>query len=279
MPTMLEKYKQINKKKTQALEQTDVDSAIKAYVETMKELQTQLNKLKISNDDQGEKRKQLLETISNFILNSISVKDYTFYSNRLGFHGGSLGGGSTPENVLNNIQKMYELGGINSNDKDLLLFAILNCGPAMIGAGLKEDLATYLLGGAALIMFDDGFTAANSFLEMINKNFDFSMAPLHLYRLNGKFVPASYIYSSIYNNLIKVYADLTQNISIENVQSEGNKVVITNSVTENSIPYDAALQKRWDAVSEAALSDVTITFTFMAGLLDIFENIPNAFNI
>ena len=109
---------------------------------------------------------------------------------------------------------MYELGGINSNDKDLLLFAILNCGPAMIGAGLKEDLATYLLGGAALIMFDDGFTAANSFLEMINKNFDFSMAPLHLYRLNGKFVPASYIYSSIYNHLIKVYADLTQNISI-----------------------------------------------------------------
>lgn len=282
MPTMLEKYKQINKERGNALEQTDVVSAEEAYKQTMKDIYQTLQKIKIANDSQGKKRQQLIDTISNFILNSISVKDYTFYANQLGFHGGSLGGGSSPENVLDNIQKMYELGGISPKDRDLLLFAILNCSPATIGYNLKEDLATYLLGGAAMIMFDDGFTAANKFLEDIKKEFGFNMAPLHLYRLNGKFIPASYIYSSIYNNLLNVYQDLTQETTIKNVQSYGNKVVITNNITENiiqqKVPYDVFLQERWDIVANEAPSEVSITFTFMAGLLDIFEAIPKAFN-
>ena len=278
MPTMLDKYKQKNQEIGNALEQTDVRNAHLAFQETMKEIYDKLNQLKISNDKQNKKRQQLLDTISNFILTSISVKDYTFYSNQLGQHGGSLGGGSTPENVLNNILTMYELGGITRLDKDLLLFAILNSSSATIGSGLKEDLATYLLGGAAMIMFDDGFTAASSFLAQTKKEFGFTMASLHLYRLSGKFIPASYVYFSIYNNLLKVYTDLAQETSIKNVQNQGNKVVITNNITENSIPYGGSPQARWDAVSNDALSSISITFTFMAGLLDIFEALPNAFN-
>jgi len=75
------------------------------------------------------------------------------------------------------------LGGISSIDKDLLLFALINCGPDGLAKGLKEDLATYLLGGAAMIMFDDGFTAANNFLNSIKQEFGFSIPSLHLYRL------------------------------------------------------------------------------------------------
>jgi len=37
-------------------------------------------------------------------------------------------------------------------------------------------------------------------------------------------------------------------------------------------------QARWDAVASSALAEVQITFVFMAGLLDIFEKIPQAFN-
>jgi len=105
--------------------------------------------------------KQFYETFSN----SVSVKDYSLYNNSLGFHGGSLGSHTAPEKVIDNITEMYELGGISKVDAEELLFAVINCGDAMIGNHLRTSLETYLLGGAALIMFDDSFAASDKFLD------------------------------------------------------------------------------------------------------------------
>lgn len=277
----LEKYKKENLKKKNASEQTDVESAAISYIEEMKELQALIEKISNQDNLNEEQKKELLNNFSNFLLTSISVKDYNYYTDQLGFHGGSLGGGGTPENVLNNIDKMYQLGGISPIDKDLLLFALINCGPDGLAKGLKEDLATYLLGGAAMIMFDDGFTAANNFLNSIKKDFGFSISSLHLYRLQGKYVPASYIYSAIHENLQQVYGLLSAETDIANIKHK-NRVIINNNITEQTHKpsYEAvpSAQARWDAVASSALAEVQITFVFMAGLLDIFEKIPQAFN-
>jgi len=41
------------------------------------------------------------------------------------------------ENVINNIDKLYELGGITTIDKEKVLFAALNCGQDSIGSGIQ----------------------------------------------------------------------------------------------------------------------------------------------
>jgi len=103
--------------------------------------------------------------IKNIMVGAISVKDYTLYNDDLGYHGGSLGSGGAPDGVIENITKMYELGGITPEDKDNLMFAVLNCAPSAIGSNLKESLEQYLLGGAALIMFDEGFSFGSKYIN------------------------------------------------------------------------------------------------------------------
>lgn len=277
----LEKYKEENLKKFNASEQTDVISAVTAYKNEMKELHNLIEKIAKKDKLNEQEKQKLLDNLSNFLLNSISVKDYNYYTDQLGFHGGSLGGGNTPENVINNIEAMYELGGISPIDKDLLLFAAINCGPDGFAKGLKEDLANYLLGGAAMIMFDDGFTAANAFLDKVRQEFNFAIPSLHLYKLNGTYIPASYIYSNIHKNLQQVYGLLSTETQLSNIQHK-NKVIINNNITEEthkpSYEKMSSASARWNTVASAALSEVQITFVFMAGLLDIFEQIPKAFN-
>ena len=96
----------------------------------------------------------------------ISVKDY-FAGNNLGFHGGTLG--SSLESVVNNIENMYELGGISKMDTDMLYFAIANCSPEAVAFGLKESIETYLAGAAAMMMFDEGFTVASNFINQMKQ--------------------------------------------------------------------------------------------------------------
>jgi len=44
------------------------------------------------------------------------------------------------------------------------------------------------------------------------------------------------------------------------------------------VPY-AQPQARWNAVAALANSSIDVRFSFLAGLLDIFTNLPKAFNI
>ena len=116
---------------------------------------------KLSEEDQ----KKAIEWISTTISGGVQVKDYTFYSNIGGFEGGSLG--SDMNKIMHNIEILYNIGGISPADIELIKFALRNCGPDEVANGIKEDLATFLVGGAAMMMFDDGFTASENFLQSV----------------------------------------------------------------------------------------------------------------
>ena len=54
---------------------------------------------------------------------------------------------------------------INKIETETLIFALLNCADSAIGGGnLRQSLENYLLGGAALMMFDMGFAEATPYL-------------------------------------------------------------------------------------------------------------------
>jgi len=92
---------------------------------------------------------------NSHFLESISVKEYDLYDNEIGFHAGTLGPSNT--HILNNIYNMYLSGGLTPLDVDILDFALLNCSDAAAGGiKLRKSLEMYLLGGAALMVFDEG---------------------------------------------------------------------------------------------------------------------------
>ena len=268
----------------------DVAEAAVAYQDAIQNIVNRINQYIEQQNASDEEKQNILRALNTFITTSISVKDYTFGTNQLGFHGGSLG--LYGEKSIENIEKMYQLGGITPADKELLYFALINCSSAAIGAGLKDNLATYLLGGAALMLFDEGFTASNNFLQNMINNFGFAPHSLHIFALQTEFIPASYVYTQIYSNLIAVYEDISASYyTLSANQFEGkNKLTITNNLSMADIPTDyhagdhvagkySTPQSRWDYIRDLASKSVNIEMIFMAGLLDIFEQIPQAFNI
>ena len=267
---------------------TNIDVAMDTYGQWLSEMKKQIDEIIDADAElKGsiEAKRQVYEEMNKTFSISISVKDYDLYNNTLGFHGGSLGSQTAPQQVMENIYNMYKLGGINSITVDTLMTAVINCGDAMIGDFLRPSLEAYLLGGAALIMFDDSFTLSENFLKNIKEKFteigDFKgQQTVNIYRINSKYVPSSFVLTKIGNNLEQIYADIIANNPITNT---GNKVTIINNVTE-SILEDESIkslppQEKWEKVRDYTASNIHIQFTFMGGLLDILEEIPAAFDV
>lgn len=273
--------------------ETNIAVAEKEFIDNLKKIKEQIdntiNAQPFSTEEQKLSKKiEAYEELSKTFSASISVKQYDLYNNNLGFHGGSLGGDGTPEAVLKNINKMYELGGITPLDLELLIFAVINCGEATVnGTSYHDHIANYILGGAALAMFDEGFTVTENYLEKIKSELksDFFSGPktLHLYYLNNLYVPESFILTTIYNNLLQVYTMTESQIqdASKMINKSNSKVFITNTVTNEDIDtMEPISKKRWEKISEIAMTKkVHINYLFMSGLLDIIENLPKAFRM
>lgn len=261
--------------------ETNLNAAMDAYEETLKEIKEQIDNLvalkKISQKD----AQMLYNELESAFSSGISVKDYMYATNDWGFHGGSIG--TNIDKIMTNINTMYELGGITKTDAQKLFFAAINCGPDGFTSDLKDNLEMFLTGAAAILMFDDGFTASEEFLKKMKQKLGFNgPKSLHLFRVNNTYFPASYIYNKIYEGLMEVYSQLQFTVNIDRMPS---MVHFTNNITEQQIKpsytqMPSAL-KRWQQVKDdAAIStDIHLSFTFLAGFLDILENIPKAFDI
>lgn len=261
----------------------DVAAAAQAYLQQLREVKSRIDTMIKNKKITQKQADDYLKSLANMFQTGISVKDY-FAGNNLGFHGGTLG--SSLESVVNNIENMYELGGISKMDTDMLYFAIANCSPEAVAFGLKESIETYLAGAAAMMMFDEGFTAASNFINQMKQQlggFD-SMATVHLFRVQGKLIPAAVVYGTIASNLSSIAGQLQTNMQAA-LQEGGNYVHINNNISRNNVPsfyYVPNPQDRWDAVSSLAgdiLSGSNISFTFLGGVIDILNAIPQAFNV
>lgn len=265
---------------------TKIEQAYRDYYSQMYALSKEYKKvygLLYKNAEAQQKIARFLET---FVLESVTVKEYESYNPTIGYKAGNLGAGGRVIDAVPNILKMYELGGISTINVNEIIEALLNCGTNMLApADLVENFKNYLLGGAAMMLFDDGFANGEKFLEQMKQLFFNMTGPkqAHLLLLNQKYYPFSFILQQILNNLLQVYDDIT-NIITYNPERliTKNYLQITNNM---SLPSDTEWEKikpgnsaeRWNWVSEKAQDTVTITFMFMGGILDILEKLKNAF--
>ena len=260
---------------------TDVARARNIYVQKMTDVYTAIKEIIDQYPDLAAAIEQYGKDTDTF-LESISVKDYTLYNDAIGFHAGTLGPkwkpGDTSLKALENIQEMYRQGGISIIDMATLEFAILNCSPYAVMSDVKPALESYLLGGAALMVFDQGLGEAQAYLENMESMVDALMPKdLNLYFLNQGYVPASYIITSIYTNLSAFY-NQELNDGYEEFMTR-NRVLIINNASENLIPKTGTLQDKFEATAAAAWSQIDIQFIFMAGMLEIFQNLGTVFNV
>lgn len=287
---------------------TNVKLAMEDYKKTLLGAKKQIQQLKAEGKIDDVQEQELLKTLYNLIYSGVTVKDYFYGTNQFGFEGGSLG--PNLSQIVDNISALYELGGLTKEDMDLIVFGMMNCGTDGIGKGLKDKLAQLLIGAAAIIMFDEGFAASTKFLDemkaSLEADVDDKLHSLHLYRVNGKTLPASLVYSTIYNNLVVLYGDIESNIIDDfNIPNVGAALDINNNITEKKDKpnWDDDVKKddndkiisgpflmpeqRWNYVAKIAMENTKeddkiikkfdISFRFLTGLLDLLNDLPNAF--
>lgn len=247
-------------------------------------LQNTFNQVKQNLIDSGASSQQIEQTLrelKNSFQISTTVKSYDKYDNDIGFHGGSLGG--SLEHQLENIYKMFELGGITTPDIDWLTFAIYNSGNRTIGGNeIRNKIEDLLSTVAVMLLFDDAGQQAEYIKTQAKERYDVASTNfLHLYYLNGFYFPASFILQLTYNGLVEAEQQLEGTLKIN---SNGSRANIINHVSENDMAGAQNLKNKriyvtnpyeWEKTFEENKGKVKIQLTFLAGLLDIIEQLEN----
>jgi len=151
---------------------------------------------------------QITNDIKNQFMGGISVKEYTAYHNQLGFHGGSLGHDYNAVAGIEEIEKLYEKigvldsGGFSRDDMNFIADIAINANTGFISDDIIDAAKDFLIGGALMMMFEDGFANTQKILNLVKNNFDQAhFNTVHLYQFDTLYIPASYLLTKICEKL------------------------------------------------------------------------------
>ena len=233
-------------------------------------------KLRIARQQQQNKLDEISQNLDSsesagqYLLSHINIhttiKGYTGaessrFKQEGGFGGASFG--STLPMQLNVLQQMSDSGGISIGDLQFLQFACVNAGQQMIGHFLKPSLENYFSIFVGFLMFND---AELMFEDVTKWTTDMAISgvnDIHLYELNGITFPSSYILENTYQALVSISSDLAQS------NQHGVKAKLTT--------YDGGpINHDWEETSEVATAKTKMEIRFLAGFLDILDQISQA---
>lgn len=109
-------------------------------------------------------------------------------------------------NALSALDRIYSMngyGGLILPEQEIMYNLILNLSKNAVGGEIKNDVEQYLSIFAGLLMFDDMQNMAKELASNAKEQIQYSnIKNIHLYLLNGIYVPSSLILSYIYKALI-----------------------------------------------------------------------------
>ena len=211
-----------------------------------------------------------------------SLKLYkTMESNEAGgsnkFHGRDL-------EILAYIDELYSMAGFQALElpqREALEFLAVNIAQGTVGASSKNALGNYLGMFAGLLMFGDVQNIANEAVNKINENQSNSAAyNIHLYNLNGFYVPASMILFYTYDAMQKVNKQLQSNYGakVQISTSDANKVVSDWLAQRDehlamNEPYHYSAND-WARVGEGVAKGTKVRIAFFAAFAEFINSLP-----
>ena len=161
-----------------------------------------------------------------------------------------------------------------------LYTAVINCSPAsIVGESKKNIIEDYLGSLAAFALFDEGGAETEIINHIMTQTMQSHSTPniLHLYAVNGIYVPGSYILSKVLEELQACAKNAYQ--AYES-QRQGATITIINPMNEGMVPNRRLENPNipnntdpWGTVGGIAGRVVKLKVLFLAGLLDIAHDI------
>lgn len=257
----------------------------KKLVQESFKISEDLNTFLTSTDaETAEKRKAveaILEKFRESFYISDTTKTFNTYRNDIGFVGGTLASSGLLRQ-LDNLNEIFEAAGakIADDDMDWLITAILNAGDLMLGKNNRNLIETYLGSLALFALFNEGGAEVKMIQELISETQEHTTETtpqiMHLYHLNGAYYPGSFVLNQALNGVAAVIAELE---NAQNVANHNSNIKILNGIGPSILPNKRGLEPSdthpWETVRNTALKSVSINIVFLAGLIDILNNINN----
>lgn len=246
----------------QVTKTTDLDSFVHntAVLQKLREEQQEI--ITNANIELG-KNKEGLDYLKEHINIHVTVKGYVsagrdsfdFYQ---GFEGAAFG--SNLSNQLDIISNMMEAGGITLDDKQWLQFAMINAGRNMIGRTYKTSIEDYFSLFVGFLMFNDAYIMVEDAKKYIENKYDSDVSDLHLYELNGVFIPTSYLLQKTWESMNGILNDIQSAAA----RKQGTRAVLHT--------YDGKPQRgNWDQTANVATEQTKLEMKFLAGFLDLLN--------
>lgn len=233
-------------------------------------------------DELNEKYQILLHCflIEDSTKNYVSLYAGTGENKKTDFAGGSLGANITDQ--INKIAALQNGGLITQADAQWLITAAINCGPGLIGSGLKRTLQDYLSAFAVILLFDDQQNIANEIAQKMIDNTpksQSSVTRLHLFSLDGGYYPLSLMLQLTYDKLSEIYHIIDEETKHEIYSngSHGAKVEIDGFINpDDSYPpntYNYMTLSSWNELSAQAQASVKMHVHFLTNFMGLINTI------
>ena len=196
-----------------------------------------------------------------------TVKDYkTIGGASSSYHGPSLGANLAAQ--LNTISTLSNKAlGDNSIDQGSLTLAIMNCAPGLMGYSQKGALESYLSSFVGMLMFDDAAFWVGENIEAETS----IVKQIHLYSLNGMYVPQSYV-------LTNLAIELRQNLetAFSTAHSAGfMKATVKNDYKIKNFKDQQLTKEMWQAEAAEAEASSSIVINFMGNFVSLIQSITS----
>lgn len=253
----------------------EADKAINTAIQRLNDIKRKTREAGTAALQLEAKRESFLATLKNSCITSSTMKTYNTYQNDIGFVGGSIG--STLTEQLDHLDDIFSAAGapLSKLDKDWLISAIYNTSRlSVVGEHNKNIIENYLGSLATFALFTEGANELAMLQNDANTIKPLNADYLHLYKLNGIYFPGSYVLTTVIEQVSTMLNLASTAISKNNYKG----IIIVNDVNYNMIPNNlpgaTELEKKpWQQVAARANASVSLKVLFMAGLLDIVNNL------
>lgn len=259
---------------------TGADDLRKNAYELNKAREEQRKILEDANKEINDIYEGLQDILSHINIHT-TVKGYkSIDAGRYVFEGAAFGSNIIEQATI--LEDLTLAGGINAFDRNWLIYALINSGKGMIGHGNKHHLEDYLSTFVGLLMFNDAYLIAEDVRHFMEGTYtNTSVEDIHLYVLNNVYIPNSYVLEETYHAMWLAFSNLEDYISNTST-NHGTNLTLTTYDTGYSKKFDREDLdfnnggKAWFQESSNALSQTKLTMTFMAGFLDVLQQINDA---
>ena len=213
-----------------------------------------------------EQRRSGQDIKDSFILHT-SAKDYysTATDEFKGFKGGTYQG-------LQIFDSLEALAGAGFGEADIqwLKACAINTSKSAVGASIKSSLEEYISIFATMLLFDDGVTIAKETVAKAQSSFQ-PVSVLHLFNLNGFYVPCSYLLKELHTRLTNAVNNLPAN-KIVKAKIEPGAINFQDELDYLSINY-VFQAERWRQIRNIQINAMSVKIYFLRNFMDILNEL------